>query len=453
MAPMKRWLVGGVLVLLACVPIWLHRASAPYLLEDSDTRVAIAAIHERSDPWSWFRTDWPLENHFYRPISTLAFEWDLARGGSPEQFGSTNALLAILGVLALFWFLRELTDTPWMAAGGAALFASWLASSSGWAQWVPVLGAAWCLVGAAMPGRRLGPVVLALLVWGFVAAEFIPIVPLESRMLHWVPGRTASVMGVFALVAMACYARYERIGTNRIIQRPGPLDPPATKGTRVDTRPGRFHALWVVAAAVATACALGSYEQAVMLPAALLGVAVCQRLQGLQVRWAWHGLFWALLLGYVALRHGVLPADASGYQQQQFRYGPGVWLTLLDYVLPFLVTAWVSWGVFDQGWLVVFAGQFWTALALIAGNLAAFAAARRNWVLPLTGWILSSLAFLPMAWLKQFDHYHYWPMALRSLLAVSLTGIAVQATLSAMSRPVLQAPARPAPAPGSLPRP
>lgn len=453
MLPVKRWAVAGILVLLACLPLWLGRASGPYLLEDSDTRVAIAAIRERADPVSWFRTDWPLENHFYRPVSTLSFEWDLARGGSPGQFGATNALLAILGVLALFWFLRELTDSPWVSAGCAVLFASWLTTSSGWAQVIPLAGVAACLVAAVLPGRRLWPVVAALFTWGFVSSELSPIVSLQARMLDWVPGRTASVMGLFCLAAMACYARYERIGTNRIIQDPGPLDPPATKGTRRATVAGRMHALWAFAAAVGLALALGSYEQAVMLPAALLGVAVCQRLQGMRVRWAWHALYWAVLVGYLALRQSVLPGDASAYQQQQFRDGPGLWLILLDYALPAGGALWVSWGVFDQGWFALLSGQFWGTVGTVGGNIAAFVEARRRWVLPLTGWILSSLAFLPMAWLKQFDHYHYWPMALRTLLVVSMVGVAGHATISALSRPALRAPLRPAPAPGSLPRP
>lgn len=440
-------------VLIACVPVWISRSSSPGLLLDSDTAAMLGALRERADPWSWFTTDWPLGNHFYRPVTTLAFEWDLARGGTPADFGATNALLAIGGILALFWFLREMTDTPWMAAGGAALFAAWLVGAPpGWerAAW---LVAAVGLAASALPGRRLGAGLVAAGAWVFIGSEWVPIAPLHSRIIDWLPGRTASVMGLFALVAMAAYARYERCGTAPSPPAPSPLEPPATKSTPAGTAPVTWNILWVGVAALALALALGSYEQAVMLPAALLGIAVAFRLEGRPVRWGWHALFWALVAGYLLLRAAVVPTDPSAYQQQQFRTGPGVGLSILDYVLPAGGVAWTSIGLFDQGFYVLLSGAFWTLLATLGSTVALVIALKRRWRLALTGWALSILAFLPMAWLKSFDHYHYWPMALRALFVVALVAVGGEALFSAASRPSLQAPSRRDPAPGSLPRP
>src|SRR5207253_846466 len=123
------------------------------------------------------------------------------------------------------------------------------------------------------------------------------------------PGRTASVMTLFALVAMAAYARYERIGAKQIDATLSPLDPPATKGTQALGKVSRLHFFWPVFAIIAGALAFGSYEQSVMLPATLFGVAMCMRLQRYRVRWAWQVPFWGLLIAYFAVRHAVLPSD------------------------------------------------------------------------------------------------------------------------------------------------
>src|SRR5687767_2966864 len=105
---MKRWGIGLLLVLLSCVPVLLHRESSRYLLEDTDTKVLLQTIRQENAPFSWFVQDWPLRNHFYRPVSTLVFEVDSRiHGDNAAGFGLTNALLCVGCVLLLFWFLRE----------------------------------------------------------------------------------------------------------------------------------------------------------------------------------------------------------------------------------------------------------------------------------------------------------------------------------------------------------
>jgi hypothetical protein len=456
-----KWAIGFFVALAACVPLFLTRSAAPLMLQDTDTAVLLESIRERQDPWSWFGGDWPLGNHFYRPISTLTFELDNSLYGSAAAgYGTTNAILAILCVLALFWFVRELSDRIELALPAAILFALWI---GGWHGWLPsaALWAGWAaLLLALLPGRRWGQAVLAALILFFLSMEFEGLAMLRWRMIEWLPGRTASVMTLFALLALASYARYERLGAvRRAAPDPGPLDPPATKGTQAAAESRRLHTIWGWAACLFAALSLGSYEQAVMLPALLLGAGVCLWLQGRRVRWGWHAAFWGLLMGYVALRSALVPGDVSGYQAQQFRTGPGVWRSVLDYAVPGAVGLWQGLVVLDLrsiageggllGWL--YSLPYGAALRM-ASTVGAAWAARREWHMPLTGWALSTLAFLPMAWLKHFDHYHFLPMALRAFFVAAMLAVAGKTLVNAASLPALPAPPRLDPAPGSLPR-
>ncbi len=448
----KRWgIVWGVAAIVS-LAVWAARSASASLLADTDTVALLEGLARRTSVWSWFVSDWPLGNHFYRPLPTLTFAWDAARGGA-AAFGATNALLAAACVWALAWALRELTDRPWMAALGTGLFGAWLVGAGGWMEplcWAVAVGCGACVF---LGGRKWRPALLAAGVWVFIGAETTPIAPLRARIIEWLPGRTASLMALFALLSLACYARYERVGASRSVPAFGPLDPPATKGTAARAVPGRFHALWGGGALLCLVAALCSYEQAVMLPAVLLGAAICLQRLGYGVRWGWHGAFWACVPLYLWVRHAVLPAEVSAYQHQQFREGPGVMLSLLDYLAPGLSTLWTTGGVVTEGPLVLLTPTFWTLVTVLGANLAIVLASRRRPAWVLGGWALSTLAFLPMAWLKSFEHYHVWPMALRSLFVVACVAVGWDAAVSAMSRPVLGAPTRLSPAPGSLPRP
>lgn len=106
----------------------------------------------------------------------------------------------------------------------------------------------------------------------------------------------------------------------------------------------------------------------------------------------------------------------------------------------------------DLGVEGFFFGGGLPALAALAANVLALIALGKRWPLAIGALSLAWLAYLPMAWLKLFEHYHFWPMAMRSLYVVVLGWAAVEATISAGSPRALKAPPRPNPAPGSLPR-
>jgi hypothetical protein len=188
-------------------------------------------------------------------------------------------------VLSLYWFLRELTGRFEIAVPGAVLFAFWHVGLADWiaatVYWVSFLILAFML----LPGRNWKLALLGFLTFLFLSSELWGKAPLGPRMIEWLPGRTASVMTLFVLLALAAYARYERTSATRLAAPdPNPLDPPATKGTEI-LRSSRITLQWPMLSIVCLGLALGSYEQAVMAPALLFGVAVCMRLQGYRVRW------------------------------------------------------------------------------------------------------------------------------------------------------------------------
>ena len=459
---MKRWSIGFLLVLLTCVPIFLNFGRSQNMLEDGDTKALLVAIRARQRPLSWFVTDWPLENHFYRPVSTLTFELDNAlHPNDAAGYGLTNAILVGLCVLVLFWFLRELTNNVALTSIGAALFALWsggvLYQQLALLPWAVAIAA---LVASLFPGRRLVYGLIAFFTAAYLTVELYPNLinakfdELSNAMIGWLPGRTASVMTLFALLSMATYARYERVSARELEVPVSPLDPPATKSTDLSRRPSRLSFLWALLAVGAAAFAFGSYEQSVMLPAALFGVALSMRLQRYRVRWLWQIPFWGLLVGYLAVRHAVIPSDVSTYQQQQLRSGMTVYIAILDYMIPCASQAWRTISSLDTTEILVaiMVPQLWAVLFSLVSNVVAYIAAHRRWVLALTGWALSVLTYLPMAWVKPFAHYVFWPMAMRSLFAATLIWVALDWFVTAASRPALQAPARPDPAPGSLPR-
>ena len=105
------------------------------------------------------------------------------------------------------------------------------------------------------------------------------------------------------------------------------------------------------------------------------------------------------------------------------------------------------------GAAILATGFFYVFLWNLAGNFVAYKIAFVKNRLALCVWLCSAMAFFPMAFLKPFPHYHYWPMALRSIFVVLLAGAVWDLVVIAASPPGQSAPERRVPAPGSLPHP
>lgn len=450
------------MALLAALPILFVWDRSAALLDDSDTKGILTAIRAAHDPLKWFRGDWPIENHFYRPISSLVFEFDNAVwGNNAAGYGLTNALLCFTCVLLLFWVLREVTDRPWVSTAGAALFGLWhlvgvpfgpISVWIGRLAWLTLFVGIWR---HRKDWRRYVPAFLTLLTF---SQELLPIRMLEGRMIQWIPGRTASTMTIFALIAIAAYARYERLRRDPPPAAPiTPETPPATRNTEAP-KAEKVKATWpwAVVAFAATALAIGAYEQGVMVPAVLGVVALAFRATGARPHWLLHAAFWSLLVVYAGLRLELLPHTVSSYQHQQYSSNRTAFWTEMDYVFPPLSNLFSIGSILDNGpyiFLSFDSSGPYLPFTETATYATGYFQARKETVLALLGWVGSSVAFLPMAWFKIFEHYHYWPMALRSAFVVGIGIVAFRLAVNAWSPPDRQAPPRPCPAPGSLPHP
>ncbi len=430
------------------------------MLQDSDTRVLLAHLRERHDPLSWFRGDWPLFNHFYRPVSTLTFEFDnWAHGNDASGYGLTQAVIAGLCILLVFWVVRELSDKPWMAGAASFLFGAWHLGwpVSDWTARIGWLAAVLVWVAPFRYGwRRVGPTLMSSATLAFLGSLAYPPVSFAARTVGWLPGRTATVMTVFCLIATASYARFERLRARNMPPLPATAEdePTASRTTAGAAVPRPTDYLWLVAALLALVCALGSYEQAVMLPGLLLGVAVLWRTRRRRPHWWPHLVFWAVLVGYLVLRRQLVPSDVSGYQAQQFRNGPGVWLSLSSFLVPSYGSMLQLWSQLQEDLVIlVTGGPLLNAFAVLgnAGGVVSTIRSHQGWLVAFA-WLGGFFAFLPMAWLKMFEHYYYWPETYWALMVVALVTVAGQLFVNAMSHPTRQAPLRPSPAPGSLPR-
>lgn len=449
---MKR-LIWWLLPLYSCLWVFLRRASGPYLLKDSDTAFLLLKLDERRNPWSWFWTDWPLENHFYRPVSTLAFEFDRAvHGFNGTGYGLTQALIAIAGILLATWMLVELTESVVVGCVAGGLFGMWVAGGtlSG------LSGLAWVAGGLCVLGVLRGRSnISAALLASFAAVFWFSTLDLPygifSRIVGWLPGRTASVMALFCFAGVAAYGRLLR-GAPRKVSAPTSEDIPLTHGTSATVV---SEAPWWLGgiALVCVALALASYEQAVMMPAILTGVALLFWLRGSRPQWWVPVGAWALLVGYFVLRKAVVPSGVSRYQGQQLRFGPGVLGALFDFSFPGLNQWQTIANSFDGLPFSYVSANPWIAWVLLLGNAALIALAwksRHRWTF-IGAWLMTVCSFLPMAWLKMFEHYYYWPAAFYALAVVTGGRVLWDAVVRAWSPPPLQSPPRETPAPGSLP--
>lgn len=464
---MKGWRIGWIWALLLCIPILLTAANNPGLLRDTDTIALVERIAARNDPLSWWMGDWPLFNHFYRPAVTMVFELDRAlHPGSAAGYGFFNALLCAGCVVSLFWFLRELTDEMSVAIAGTTLFALWTVSPK-FSEALPPIGVAVGVVGllGGLARKNWGLALLSFAAGLALSPELAGLERVRGGTMDWIPGRTATTMTLFGFLALAAYARFERLKAFRPTFEPSPFDIPATRSTTVEKAPSRWVWAWVPASFLFAALALASYEQAVMLPALYLSVVVSLWIRGHRPK-PWIALSsWLLVVGYMALRKAVIPPGVSQYQDQQLRQSLDVFLTLCDYLFPAARQIHVIIVQLDLGiasLLITQMGAFVAIAAVIAAYVGLANSLKRRWAERqeyawlLSGYAMSFLAFLPMAWLKpfqQYNHYHYFSMGFRSLFAAVACMILVRIAISAASPRGRQAPARLAPAPGSLPRP
>ena len=456
----KRWVGPTVIVAFACSLLLLWYPRSHKLLEDdTDTAVLLSRLVEPHSPFKWFTGDWPLQNHFYRPISSLTYELDVRLFGvNATQLFFTSTVICIFCIFALFWLAAEMGLKPYAAAAAASLFAFWhMPLDLPWHAIGSGVAALILLAGFARHRLRAGLYLPAGLAVAFFASELYGPFHREAptgfytSIEAWLPGRTPAVMCLFAVLAMASYLRYEKLRTDPVFEEPLSTDLPATRmSTQASANTAKAWPFGLLSV-LAFMLALGSYEQAAMLPLVLVLLAICVRGTGRRPHWQLHGAFFVLLLGYFVLWLSVLPLDTSGYQDRALRIGPGVLVTLGEYVFPALadLPSWLA--IFAVGGTVLLTPALYAWPLSFLGNIVAYKEGLLKHKLALLTWMASAVAIAPMAFLKPFAHYHYWPSALRSIFVVALFGAVAKLAVSAVSLPTVQAPRRPSPAPGSLP--
>lgn len=447
-----RWAIFAAVLL--CLPLWLGRATSDGLLNDSDTRFLLMKLGEYKDPFRWFTNDWPLENHFYRPISTLFFELDLRlHGSSAAGYGATNALLCIACALAVFWLGWELFRSSAKALLMQGLFVWWVAGRS-----IPLLDLApyLCLIVVFLSAIRFRTVRKDQ-IFAIGAAFFLPTLlsPISSKLsndtLLWLPGRTATSMGLFCLIAMASYLRFERQSGEKLpALAPSATDVPATRTTKIHETV-RGGSGWFAMSLFASALAMGAYEQAVMIPFVIFLLGFWLRTERIQARFSLQMGYWVVLFGYIAVRLSVIPIQPSRYQSQQFRSGIGWMFDVMNYLFPGANVLPALWGSLTVGALILLSSQFWSTLSFPLCNVSFWLTMKGSLKRAIILLFGATLAFLPMAFLNQFGHYHFWPAALMAAFCVVALEAFWKALVTAVSPQALQAPPRSSRAPGSLP--
>ena len=125
-------------------------------------------------------------------------------------------------------------------------------------------------------------------------------------------------------------------------------------------------------------------------------------------------------------------------------------MSILNFLFP-AANGWKQfWDIAFDGLPIWLTNGPWAFLVDLSQNVIGLASIRKRWLFAVGGYLLSFIAFLPMAWMKLFEHYYFFPMALRSLFAVTLAWIAWEMAISGWSPRGLKAPSRLNPAPGSL---
>ncbi|MBL8047313.1 MAG: hypothetical protein JNJ45_01395 [Chthonomonas sp.] len=386
------WIWLAIYFACACFVV-AHRSAHGGLLTDSDTVGIFKGIRENPHPWSWFVRDWPLGNHFYRPVSTLTFVVDGANA-SAARVGLTNAVLAALSVLGLGGLtlaLRRWLNLDWVLAA-PIVFTAWCLD-----QGFPVfVAASVAAVGLALWQRRwftLGMVLAAVPTFYMEVGEAIK---LYYRMLAWVPGRTASTMTVFVLPAMFGAVLYWRRG----------------------------HWGWLALSGVCTWLALASYEQAVMVLPVMFTIWLARR-ESKPKPWAWILVLGAVTVAYFLIRMQVVSLSPSGYQRQQWRTGGGGFLEIYHFAVPAFAAITYVWALISTSLFALLLPDFYISLVVAASPIALVCLLWRNPNARTLVWMFVAgiVAYAPMAFFHYFEHYFFWPMAIRAVTICALAQV------------------------------
>lgn len=376
--------------------------------ENLDTRVIAQRLQQPYHPLQWFTGDWALGNGFYRPVPTLSFALDVQLWGlNYRLYKIQNWLIAVACSFLAVRFVWELLRSAYFALGSGVLFAGW---QSGVIELIPWELFGWAclllmLIYGVLQGRILfwkwalfGSMLLvvcyemsfSVLVRDIHNASF------SYRAMGWPPGRTSTLMTLFALISLASYCRFERVK----------------------------HGGWGWLALAGLAGAFGCHEQVITLPFLLVLCGVFLRFQGVHVRWHYLIVPFLLLGAYLYFHTHFIPADTD-YRNQRMRGINPARDALIAWVFP----AWhdllylIGWIRDTDAELLLFTPvtlSFWLSSVRTITYSTVFIHLRRDWRLPLLGLLGSAIAYAPLALVLPLQHYYYFPLVLRSIFVLAL---------------------------------
>lgn len=376
--------------------------------ENLDTRVIASRLQEPYHPLQWFTGDWALGNGFYRPLPTLSFALDVKLWGlNYNLYKIQNWLIAVVCSFLVVWFVWELLRSTYFALGSGVLFAGW---QSGVIDLIPwellgwaglVLISLYGLIKGRTPVWKWGLLASVVLVIGYEVSF-----PLFVRDLHeasfsyramgWPPGRTSTLMTLFALISFASYCRFERL---RSIG-------------------------WGGLALVGLLAAFCCHEQSITLPFLMMVCAVFLRIQGVCVQWHYLMVPFLLLGAYLSFHTHYIPADTE-YRHRRTRGIHPACDALISWFFP----VWHDL-VYLIGWirdteleLLIFTPvtlSFWISSLRTMAYSTIFFHLRKDGRIPLLGLLGSTIVYAPLAFVLPLQHYYYLPLVIRTIFVLAV---------------------------------
>jgi hypothetical protein len=395
----RVWAIGlGLLLTLNLLGVarWHYDDGLHDGFENLDTRVILQRLQQPHSVGQWFVGDWVLGNGFYRPLPSVLYRLDYwLWGDNLLRWKWTNGLLATAAALALVGCVYTLTERQRVALLVGLAFTLW---QTGFAPPIPLwvgfgllaAGIVWGYwQGDWWRGTVWGALAFALVVeWGFIGN--LPDIHTQSfayRAMGWIPGRTATLMTLFALLVLWGAAGYARTGRAR----------------------------WAALALGGFVGAMLSYEQFVALPVLIaLAVWAVRPPRALAIRAGAVCLACLLLLApYAAFYRAHIPTQTQ-YHQQRIKRQKTLPMTTLHWLAPPTPEAWLQVDLSLTAPFNLLFSRFWLAQVGLVAYLVALRyglRARYGWL----GWLGSLLAYAPAAPLLPLMHYYYLPAALRAL--------------------------------------
>jgi hypothetical protein len=395
----RVWAIGlGLILLLNLLGVarWHYDDGLWDSFENLDTRVILQRLQQPHSVWAWFVGDWVLGNGFYRPLPSVLYQMDYWLWGDDLlRWKWTNGLLATANALVLVGCVYTLTGRQRVALLVGLAFTLW---QTGFAPPIPLwvgfgllaAGVVWGYwQGDWRRGAVWGALAFALVVeWGFIGN--LPDIHTQSfayRAMGWIPGRTATLMTLFALLALWGAAGYARTGRAR----------------------------WAALTLGGFVGAMLCYEQFAALPLLMaLAVWAVRPPQALAIRAGAVCLACLLLLApYAAFYRAHIPTQTQ-YHQQRVKRQKTLPMTALTWLAPPAPEAWTQVDLAHTAPFSLLFPRFWLAQVGLAAYLVALRYGLRSrfgWL----GWLGSLLAYAPAAPLLPLMHYYYLPAALRAL--------------------------------------